>query len=253
MPVVHRFGQGIRDAGPDTDHGGFLDAELHGDGVGGLEADAADVARRAIWVFRHHLDGVGAIGLEYSHGPRRADAVAVEEHHDLAHDLLFGPGRDDTLRAHRSDPVDLTQAVGLGLDHVKYVLAEDSDQLLGVNRANAADHALDRWRRSPQEPGLELLAMGAIVHPFSQRRDPLAGRDGCGVAYHRHEVAVPARLRPQHAEAVLRIVKGDALDEARPGLPRSMIPPGDSWGLSRDPVWPPRKPFDHGDAEAIRR
>jgi hypothetical protein len=29
-----------------------------------------------------------------------------------------------------------------------------------------------------------------------------------------HQIAVAARLRPEHAEAVLGIVEGDALDEA---------------------------------------
>ena len=28
-----------------------------------------------------------------------------------------------------------------------------------------------------------------------------------------HQIAVPARLRPEHAEAVLSVVEGDALDE----------------------------------------
>ena len=149
------------------------------------------------------------------------------------------------LRPHRADPVDLAQAVGLRLDHVEYLLAEGPDQLLGVDRADAADHAgreilldaVDRGRRRcAQEPGLELLAVGAIVHPFTRRRDPLAGRDGCRVADHCHEVPVPARLRPQNAEAILCIMESDALDEARQHLLRSMIPPGDLWGLSRHPV-----------------
>jgi hypothetical protein len=125
--------------------------------------------------------------------------------------------------AYRSDPVDLAQAIRLCLDHIEYFVAEDPDQLLRVDRADAADHAgreilfdtVDRgWRRSAQEPGLELLAMGAIVHPFSRRRDPLAGGNACRVADHRHEVAMAAGLRPQHAEAILGIVESDALDEA---------------------------------------
>ena len=33
------------------------------------------------------------------------------------------------------------------------------------------------------------------------------------MAYHRDQVAVPARLRPQHAESVLGIMEGDALDQ----------------------------------------
>jgi hypothetical protein len=39
------------------------------------------------------------------------------------------------------------------------------------------------------------------------------GNDG-GVAYHGHQIAMTARLRPQNAEAVLRVMEGDPLDEA---------------------------------------
>jgi hypothetical protein len=93
-----------------------------------------------------------------------------------------------------------------------------------VNRSDAADHAggkilldpIDRgWRGRPQESCFELLAMGAIVDPFSRRRNPFAGRNGCGVTDHGHEVPVPARLRPQDAKAIVSIVEGDALDETR--------------------------------------
>ena len=43
MAFVHGLGQGIGDAGTNADHGRLLDAELHGDCVGGLEPDPADV------------------------------------------------------------------------------------------------------------------------------------------------------------------------------------------------------------------
>ena len=93
MALVHGLGQRIGDAGAHPDHRGLLDAELHGDRVGGLEADAADVARQPIGVLGHDLDGVGAIGLEDPHRPRRADAMAVQEHHDLAHRPSARPRR----------------------------------------------------------------------------------------------------------------------------------------------------------------
>jgi hypothetical protein len=80
-PRAARFGQRIGNASADPDRGGFLDAELHGDGVGGLEADSANIARQAVGVLRHHLDGVGTVGLENPYRPRGADAVAVQEHH----------------------------------------------------------------------------------------------------------------------------------------------------------------------------
>ena len=57
MSLVHRFSQRIRDTGADPHHRGLLNAELHCDGVGCLEADAANIARQSIRIFRHDLDG----------------------------------------------------------------------------------------------------------------------------------------------------------------------------------------------------
>ena len=68
--------------------------------------------------------------------------------------------------------------------------------------------------RGAQEPRLELLAMGAVVDPFARGGDPLAGGDRRGVADDGHQIAMAARLGAQNAEAILGIVKGDALDEA---------------------------------------
>jgi hypothetical protein len=40
----------------------------------------------------------------------------VQEHHDLAHDLLLGPGGNNPLGPHRPNAVDLSEPIGLGLD-----------------------------------------------------------------------------------------------------------------------------------------
>ena len=174
MALVHRLGQRIGDTSADPHHGGLLDAELHGHGVGGLEADAADIACQAIRVLGHDLDGVGTIGLEDPYRPRRADAVAVQEDHDFPHRLLLGPGGDDPSRAHRPNAVDFPQPIGLRLDDLEHLLAEGAQELLGVGRADAPDHAggkvlldaLDRrGLRGLEKPGPELLAMGAVVDP----------------------------------------------------------------------------------------
>src|ERR1022692_3019303 len=106
-PQVHGFRQRIGDTSADPYHGGLFDAELHGNGVGGFEANAADIPRKAIGILGHDLDGVGTIGLEDPYRPRRADAVAVQEDHDLANHLLLGPGRDDPTRS-RSAWVSMT-------------------------------------------------------------------------------------------------------------------------------------------------
>ena len=57
--------------------------------------------------------GVGAVGLEDADGARRADPVAVQEHHDLPDDLLVGPGGGDPLGADRADAGDLAQPIRL--------------------------------------------------------------------------------------------------------------------------------------------
>ena len=223
MPLIHRFGQRIGDPGAHADHGGLFDAELHGDGVGGLEADAADIARQAIRVLGHDLDGVGAIGLENPHCPRRADAMAVQEDHDLADDLLFGPGIGDALGANLANPSHLAQPVRLGLDDIEYLLAERIDHLFGVDRPDAADHpgaevfldAVNRCRRRcAHEARLELLAMGVVVDPFARRGDPLAGGDYRGVADDGDQFAVATGLDAKNTKAVFGVVVGDALDEA---------------------------------------
>jgi hypothetical protein len=48
----------------------------------------------------------------------------VQEDHDLAHHLLLGPGSDDATGAYRTDAIHLSEAVGLRLDDVEYLLAE---------------------------------------------------------------------------------------------------------------------------------
>ena len=64
-----------------------------------------------------------------------------------------------------------------------------------------------------QERGPELQPVLAIVGPRAGGLDELAGRDQGGVADDRHEITLAARLEAQDAEAVVRIVEGDALDE----------------------------------------
>jgi hypothetical protein len=54
----------------------FFHAKLHRDGVGGLEADATDVTGQPVGVFRHDLDGIGAVGLVDTDRPGRADPMA---------------------------------------------------------------------------------------------------------------------------------------------------------------------------------
>ena len=228
MALVHRLCQRMADTGADPDHRRLLDAEPHGDGVGGHEADAADVPGKAVGVLRHHLDGVRAVSPEYPHRPRRAHAMAVQEHHDLADDLLLGPGVRYPLRPHFPDAGHLAQPFRLRLDDVEHLLAERADELAGIDRADAPDHpraeilldALDRGgRRGADEARPELLAMSAVVHPFAGGGDPFPRRHCRGMPDHGDQLAMAPRPGPQHAEAVLRIVEGDALDRTGQDLP----------------------------------
>ena len=124
MSLIHGLGQRIGNPRADPDHGGLLDAELHRDGVGGLEANTADITRQPIRILGHDLDGVGAIGLEDAHCPRRADTVAVQEDHDLSHRLLFGPGGENAGGANRPDAINLAQPVRHRFNNVEYLLAK---------------------------------------------------------------------------------------------------------------------------------
>src|SRR5262245_18598000 len=138
---MHGLGERVRDARAHPDHGRLLDAKFGRNGVSGLEADAADVTRQPIWVLGHHLDGIRAVGLEDADRPRRADAMAVQEDHDLPNRLLLGPGGTDPAGANRADAVDLSETRGFGLDDLEDVLAERPDELLGVDRPDAPNHA----------------------------------------------------------------------------------------------------------------
>jgi hypothetical protein len=140
VAFVHRLGQCIGNPGPHPRHGGLLDAELHRNGVGGLEPDAADVAGEPVRVFGHDLDGVGAVGLEDAHRARRADSMAVQEHHDFPHRLLLGPGGKNAGGAHRADAFDLPQPGRGRLDDVEDLLAERPYEFPGIDRAYAPDH-----------------------------------------------------------------------------------------------------------------
>src|SRR6266700_7328819 len=101
---------------------------------------ATDFARQAIGVLRHDLHGIAAVGLVDAHRPRGANAMAVQEDHDLGDSLLLGPGSRDAAGSYRTDAVHLPQAIRLRLDDVEYLVAEGAQQLLGIDRTNAADH-----------------------------------------------------------------------------------------------------------------
>lgn len=60
--------------------------------------------------------------------------------------------------------------------------------------------------------------MLTVVDPVALRLDEFAGADRCGIADDREQIALAAHLHPQHAEAGLFTVEGDALDAAGEAL-----------------------------------
>ncbi len=124
----------------------------------------------------------------------------MQEQHDLADDLLFGPAGGDPRGPHRADALDLAQPIGISLDELEDGLTEAFHQTLRVGRADAADHAgaeialdpIERRRRSRLEKGRsELQAVGPVVRPGAGGLNPLAGRDHGGVADHGDESHCP--------------------------------------------------------------
>ena len=122
----------------------------------------------------------------------------------------------------------LAQPFRLRFDDIEHLFAERANQLAGVDRADAPNHpraqifldALGRGGRGgPDEARPELLAVGAVVHPFARGGDPFPRRHRRRMPDHGDQVAMAARPGPQHAEAVLRVVEGDALDRPGQDLP----------------------------------
>src|SRR5262249_56208413 len=86
-------------------------------------------------------EGIAAVGLIDAHRPRGADTMAVQEDHDLADGRLLGPGGRDSAGSYRTDAVHLAQAIRLRLDDVEHLLTKGAQELLGIDRANAAHHS----------------------------------------------------------------------------------------------------------------
>src|ERR1017187_3094341 len=166
-------------AGPDQRI--HRDANLLRDLIGGLKTDAVDVLGKGVGVAAHFLDGVFAVGLVNAHRPAGADPVGMEEYHDVSDDLLLGPRLLDPLPAPGADALDFLQSRGLRLNHVENLFTKLLHQLLGIDRADALDHAaaqifldafLGRGRGAVQHLGPELEAELPILHPAAFRRHP---------------------------------------------------------------------------------
>src|SRR5947207_14932633 len=110
MPIVHSLGERIGNTGPDPDQRRLFDAELGRNLIGGDKADPPDIASQAVRVLGDQLNGIGSVGLIDPYGSRGSDAVAMDEPHALADDLLLGAARCDLACTPRADGANLANA-----------------------------------------------------------------------------------------------------------------------------------------------
>src|SRR5215213_2838002 len=172
-----------RDTRPDPLRGSLFHAELGRNRIRRLEADAAHVLGQPVRVLSHDLDGLITIGLENAHRSRRADAMRMQEDHDLPHRLLLGPPRHDARGSHGANSRNVGQTFGSGLNDLEGVNAKGSDDALGHGRSDAAHltggkillNALDTGRWCCLEDlSLELKSVGSVADPEPTRSDPFA-------------------------------------------------------------------------------
>ena len=184
-----------------------------------LEPDPADVACRTIRIFLHERDRVSAVCLEYADRPRRADAVALQEDHDLAYRLLVRPTCCDPLQPDLTDSLDFSQPLWRLFDDIEDRFTECLHQPLRKVRPNALDHpraevALDTLkggrRGHLQEQGAELHAVFPVPLPVPTGLHVFTAMNvGCRTQY-RHQITMPAHLYAEDAETRFRTVECDA-------------------------------------------
>ncbi len=151
VSVRSRFQQDMVDARPCPVERVSRNPDLLRDLVGGREADPVDVFRQHVGIAPHLLDCLLAIGLEDSHRPAGAHAVAVQEQHDLADLLCLLPRMRDSLPALGADAVHRLQFGGSVFDHGENLGSEPPDQLLRENRSDALSPSRCRGiARSPR-------------------------------------------------------------------------------------------------------
>ena len=112
VPLVPGRAERVQHARLQPRRGVRGDADRLGDRVGGLEADAPDLARQPVRLLPHHPPAVVAEPLVDAHRQRGRDAVALQRRHHLADVPLLRPGRGDAPRPHLADAGHLGQPLG---------------------------------------------------------------------------------------------------------------------------------------------
>ncbi len=129
----------IEDVGLDALERGRVHAQLEGDLVGGLEADAPDVEAELVGVRLEDRERPVAVLPVDLRGQARRDAVLLKEHDEVADVLVLGPGPADLLELDRADAPDLAEPLGLPGQDVDRARAEGGDDAGGQDGADALD------------------------------------------------------------------------------------------------------------------
>ncbi len=168
------------------------DADVHGDGVGRLKADAEDVRREPVGIVANERHGAVAVAFEDLDGVRGLHAVRLQEHHDVFDGALLDPSLFDLVAPNASDPLHFEQPIGILVDDVQRFQAEVTDEPLGHHFADPANearaevafdaderHGHDRLERLH----LELLAEALVVNPSSLELQVFAGSHAEQIAH----------------------------------------------------------------------
>jgi hypothetical protein len=224
MPLVREGRQDVKDARLGAQGRGRPDPELRSNLVGALEADPQDVDGEAVGVLAYNRDRAIPVLLVDARGVRGRDAVRLEEHHHVLDLPLLDPRAGDALAAHRTDPLDLDEALGLLVDDLQGLHAEVSDQTLGHHLADAAHEAgaevlldADERRRLDRDVrlDLELLAVLLVGRPATRQSQALSRLHAKEVTHGRHEVGLAGNDELHDAPGVFVVRVRHSFEHAR--------------------------------------
>lgn len=122
----------------------LVKAQLLGDFVGGFEAYAPDIVRKAVRVGLYNVYAVIAIGLVYPDCISGRYPVALEEQHDILYLLLLLPGLFYHIDPFLTYALHIDQVIGFLLKDTQGVLLEMRYNPPGVYRAYAFDEAASK-------------------------------------------------------------------------------------------------------------
>src|ERR1051325_4536344 len=123
-----------------------------------------------------------AVGFVNADRAACTDAIRVQENHDVANDLLLGPGVLDALPAHRTNPFHILEPARFILDNIENLLAKFLNQFFGIDRADAPHHSAAQIFFDPfpgcrrgtlEQVRAELHPELTVPHPLSFGCQPL--------------------------------------------------------------------------------